>query len=204
MFRFIHFPLVGKIIYPKAIRNFPEATGKLFLTFDDGPHPEITPDVLKILDKYNAKATFFCLGEQVKLYPEVYRSILTNGHAVGIHGYLHVNGLKCSLQEYLENIDQSTPFIHSTLFRPPYGKMKRRQYKSIVQRFKIILWDVMSYDFDSSFSSDQLVKMVCNKSKNGSIIVFHDSLKTKNKVIEVLPIILEHFKSMRFSSIEAE
>lgn len=192
--RFYSYPFIGKILYPKAIRKFPDAKGKLYLTFDDGPHPDVTPAVLNILDKYKAKATFFCLGEYVKLYPEVYNSILKNGHVTGIHGYSHINGLNCSVRDYLENIDRASQYIHSNLFRPPYGKMKLKQYKWVADCFNIILWDIMSYDFDQTMSSEKIVKNIITSAKDGSIIVFHDSLKAKDKVLEVLPQVLEHFK----------
>lgn len=199
--RFFNYPILGKWLYSKAITSFPEAKGKVFLTFDDGPHPDVTPEILKILDKYNAKATFFCLGEYVKLYPLVYKSIIKKGHSVGIHGYTHLNGLSCSLQGYLDNIDKASQLIKSNLFRPPYGKMKMKQYKWVAECFKIILWDVMSYDFDPSFTVENIVKTVCNNAKDGSIIVFHDSLKAKNKVVEALPIILETLKEKEFKAI---
>lgn len=200
--RFINYPIIGKYLYPQAIRNFPMAKGKLFLTFDDGPHPEVTPAILDILSKYKAKATFFCLGEYVKLYPSIYTSILKKGHAVGIHGYSHINGLNCTVQEYLDNIDLATQYINSLLFRPPYGKMKLKQFKWIKDCFKIILWDVMSYDFDPTFSSEKIVKTVNDNVKDGSIIVFHDSLKAKDRVLEALPQVLESHKEMEFCSIK--
>jgi peptidoglycan-N-acetylglucosamine deacetylase len=194
--RFYNFPILGKILYPEAITCFPKEKGKLFLTFDDGPHPEVTPVLLDILEKYKAKATFFCLGEYVKLYPAIYKTILKKGHAVGIHGYTHINGLHCPVTEYLENIDLASRYIHSNLFRPPYGKMSIRQYKWVAGCFKIILWDVMSYDFDPTLSTEKLVKKVSDNAKDGSILVFHDSLKAKDKVIEALPQVLENFKGM--------
>jgi peptidoglycan-N-acetylglucosamine deacetylase len=199
--RFHNYPILGKILFPQAIRNFPDAKGKVFLTFDDGPHPDITPAILDILSKYKAKATFFCLGEYVKLYPAIYNNIIKKGHAVGIHGYSHINGQNCTVQEYLDNIDKAAQYINSNLFRPPYGKLKLKQYRRIANCFKIILWDIMSYDFDPTFPTEKLVKTVCNKAKDGSIIVFHDSLKAKDKVLEALPQVLENLKGMEFSSI---
>jgi len=164
------------------------------MTFDDGPHPEVTPVILKILTKYKAKATFFCLGENVKLYPEVLENIQKEGHSIGIHGYSHINGLKCSVNRYLENIDLATQFINSNLFRPPYGKMRMKQYRWIKECFKIVLWDVMSYDFDPNIPVEKIVEKVCSKIKDGSIIVFHDSLKAKEKVLSTLPLVLERLK----------
>jgi peptidoglycan/xylan/chitin deacetylase (PgdA/CDA1 family) len=200
--RFYKYPLLGKVLYSKAINRFPDAKGKIFITFDDGPHPEVTPAILKILSKYKAKATFFCLGEYVKLYPAIFKNIEKEGHAIGIHGYSHINGMKCSVQEYLENIDLATQHINSNLFRPPYGKMKIKQYRWIKECFKIVLWDVMSYDFDPTMSIEKIVEKVCSKTKDGSIIVFHDSLKAKDKVLAALPLVLEHFKKYDYCSIK--
>jgi peptidoglycan-N-acetylglucosamine deacetylase len=200
--RFYDYPLIGKLIFSKARTRFQNAKGKIFLTFDDGPHPDVTPLVLDILKNYNAKATFFCLGEYVKLYQGIYNNILENGHTVGTHGYSHINGIKCSLTEYIENIDRAAQYINSNIFRPPYGKMTPRQYRWVAKHYKIVLWDILSYDFDDKLSVEEIVKIVISRTKDGSIIVFHDSLNSKQKILQALPQILEHFKGFECCSIQ--
>lgn len=154
----------------------------VYLSFDDGPHPEITRFVLDELKKYNAAASFFCLGNNVALYPEVYKQILEEGHATGNHTYNHPNGWETPLDEYLDDITQASKYIDSNLFRPPYGRIKRQQAKRVRQAMgnessRIIMWDVLSLDFDTEYTPRQCLHNVVNNATNGSIVVFHDSEK---------------------------
>jgi peptidoglycan-N-acetylglucosamine deacetylase len=179
---FIKTPWIIKKIFPSYVWNMPTDEKNIYLSFDDGPHPEITPFVLEELKKYNAAASFFCLGNNVALYPEVYRQILEAGHATGNHTFNHPNGWETPLDAYLNDVAQASKYIHSNLFRPPYGRIKRQQAKRVKQAMndetaRIIMWDVLSLDFDTEFSPRECLHNVVNNATNGSIVVFHDSEK---------------------------
>ena len=179
---FIKTPWIIKKIFPSYIWSMPTDKKNIYLSFDDGPHSEITLFVLEELKKYNAKATFFCLGNNVALYPGVYRQILDEGHAVGNHTYDHPNGWETPLEEYLRDITKASNYIHSNLFRPPYGRIKTSQAKKVKEAMndetaKIIMWDVLSLDFDTTFTPQQCLSNVIKNATNGSIVVFHDSEK---------------------------
>ena len=159
----------------------------VYLTFDDGPVPEVTPQVLGVLDDFDIKATFFCVGDNVKKYPELYREILMKGHSVGNHTFHHLNGFKVGQEQYLKDVEQASQLIDSRLFRPPYGKLTRKEKKILEQKFQIVLWDVISYDYDKNLSPSQVLKNVKSYSRSGSVILFHDSVKAKNNMLTVLP-----------------
>ncbi len=174
---------------PKVIKNaFGNITWKIntdekvvYLTFDDGPIPEITEKILLALDLFDAKATFFCVGENVKKYPRIYDKILNAGHTTGNHTFSHLNGLKTSTEEYIENIERASQYIDSKLFRPPHGRMKSSQQNLIEKNYRIILWDVLSYDFNKKLSKEKCFSNVKHFTRPGSVIVFHDNIKaTKN------------------------
>jgi peptidoglycan/xylan/chitin deacetylase (PgdA/CDA1 family) len=178
----------------------PSASGKrLYLTFDDGPIPELTPWVLAQLKAYNAKATFFCVGANVQKHPSIYQSILDQGHAVGNHTFSHCNGWKKSANLYLEEVQQCSKFVQSNLFRPPYGKLMPRQYRRLKKQYNIIMWDVIAGDFDARLSAQQCLENILNNAKSGSIVVLHDSLKAKQKLIEVLPLVLAHYQRQGYA-----
>jgi peptidoglycan/xylan/chitin deacetylase (PgdA/CDA1 family) len=179
---------------------------ELFLTFDDGPHPTITPFVLASLKQYDAKATFFCVGENVTRYPDVYQQILAEGHAVGNHTYNHINGWKTGDIIYLKNVILATQTIESNLFRPPYGRISKSQIKELAPVFKIIMWDVLSGDFDLNLSPQKCLHNVVSNAGAGSVIVFHDSEKALPRLEYVLPKSLAYFteKGYRMKRIEAE
>jgi len=165
----------------------------VYITFDDGPHPSATPFALEQLAKYNAKATFFCVGENVTRYPDVYNQILQQGHTTANHTFNHMNGWKTGTDTYLRNIDKAEKHIHSTLFRPPYGRIKRSQAKMIGERhpgWKIIMWDVLAGDFDKQITPEQCLDNVLSNIKPGSIIVFHDSDKAWERMSYTLPLVL--------------
>jgi peptidoglycan/xylan/chitin deacetylase (PgdA/CDA1 family) len=186
------------IIYPQIIKSFPNEKGKLFFTFDDGPDKEVTSIVLDILKKYNAKATFFCLGENVEKNIDLNNRIIIEGHKSGNHGFNHLNGFKTNTKLYLENIEKAERLIQQNIFRPPYGKLKPSQYKILKGKYKIILWDVMSYDFDQSLNGKQCAEIVIKNASDGSIIVFHDIQKAKVRLIEALPIVMKYFSGQGF------
>jgi peptidoglycan-N-acetylglucosamine deacetylase len=200
--RFVRYPIISKIFFPKAIYSFPAKAGKLFLSFDDGPNPITTPKILDILRKYNCKATFFCLGENAAKYPDLLQLIKDNGHLIGNHGYSHLNGFRISTNDFIENIKKAEPIFNTSIFRPPYGKMTISQYRASSKHYKIILWDVMSYDFDSDLTVSECVNNVIKFARNGSIIVFHDNEKAISKTEKILPLIIEHYSTQNcFSQI---
>lgn len=166
----------------------------VYLTFDDGPIPEATPIVLDILKSFDAKATFFCVGENVERYPEIYQRILDEGHTVGNHTHNHLNGWKTDQDEYIKNVEKSADVIDSKLFRPPYGRIKPSQMEALSKKYNVIMWDVLSGDFDPKVSSDQLYENVVSNVKNGSIIVMHDNIKSIEKLKIALPKLLQFFK----------
>ena len=150
---------------------------EVFLTFDDGPIPEVTPWVLETLKQYDAKATFFCVGDNVKKHPDIYRMIVDQGHKVGNHTMNHLNGWTNFNKTYFENIEKCNALIHSNLFRPPYGKIKPSQISHLKNDYRIIMWDVLTKDYDASVTGEYCFEKVKKNCKPGSIIVFHDSIK---------------------------
>jgi peptidoglycan/xylan/chitin deacetylase (PgdA/CDA1 family) len=173
--------------------SIPDEGGKkktVYLTFDDGPIPETTPLILEILKKYGVKATFFCVGDNVKKHPELYKQIIEDGHTVGNHTFNHLKGWGTPLEKYLENVNQCTQYVSSNLFRPPYGRMTFRQYKALKKRFHLIFWDVLTPDFDMNSTAQKCLTIVKKKTRAGSVLVFHDNLKAKNKLAELLPGVL--------------
>jgi peptidoglycan/xylan/chitin deacetylase (PgdA/CDA1 family) len=168
----------------------------IYLSFDDGPHPEATPFVLDELKKYNARATFFCIGKNVAAHPDIYTRIIDEGHTTGNHTFNHLNGWKTKMDLYLENIAAAQQLISTDLFRPPYGKITFSQMRLLLNRqqpFKIIMWTVLSGDFDPGISNLQCLHNVISNTGKGSIVVFHDSEKALNKMQFTLPKILAHF-----------
>ena len=202
MFYFVKTPwLVKKHLYPNYTWEIPRNDRRLYITFDDGPHPEITPFVLDQLRNFEAKATFFCIGKNVSLYPEVYSRIILDGHSVGNHTHDHLNGWETNDENYLTNIHKASKYIDSHLFRPPYGRISRFQAKQVIEKFgyRIIMWTVLSGDFDPHLTPENCWKNVLKATKSGSIIVFHDSEKASSKVKYVLPKTLEYFREQQFS-----
>lgn len=194
-------PWLLKKIYPTLIwdKNITD-TNAIYLTFDDGPHPIATPFVLDVLKEYNAKATFFCIGKNVEQYPEIYEKIIAEGHSTGNHTHNHFNGFKTDDNDYIKNVKQATEHISSSLFRPPYGRITRFQAKLIQQLgFKIIMWDVLSGDFDIKLSKEKCLENVLLNTKKGSIIVFHDSEKALKKLEYALPKALAHLSTNGFT-----
>lgn len=197
-------PKILKKTYPKYIWDFHSLTTTLHLTFDDGPTPGVTNLVLDELKKYNAKATFFCIGKNVEQFPELFQRIIDEGHAVGNHTYSHINGWSVKTYTYLKDVVKCKAIFESTLFRPAYGKITRFQAKALMNTFEIIMWDVLSSDFDENCTPEKCLHNVLTHSKKGSIIVFHDSIKAEKNLIYTLPKVLEHFtqQGFQFKAIE--
>ncbi len=182
-----------RALYPSFIWKINTNQKVLYLTFDDGPHATETPFVLDQLKRYDAKATFFCIGNNVVQHPNIYDRILAEGHAVGNHTFNHLNGWKTKDEEYINDIDKAAKEIDSTLFRPPYGRITRFQSSVISRQSSIIMWDVLSGDFDTDLQPQRCLANVLYHSKKGSIIVFHDSSKAWERMSYCLPRLLEHF-----------
>jgi peptidoglycan/xylan/chitin deacetylase (PgdA/CDA1 family) len=189
-------------LYPALTWRIPGREKVLYLTFDDGPHETATPYVLDQLQRFGAKATFFCIGKNVAAYPEIYQRILAEGHAVGNHTQHHVNGWKVSDEVYMHEVKQAAELIRSDLFRPPYGRIKRSQQQKLQTqnpKLQTIMWDVLSADFDEQLTGEACLGYVVYHSKPGSIIVFHDSAKAWNRMQYALPRVLEHFRKEGYS-----
>ncbi|NER12692.1 polysaccharide deacetylase family protein [Leptobacterium flavescens] len=187
-------PWLVKKLFPSYIWNKGKEEKCIYLSFDDGPTPEITEWVLNTLREYNAQATFFCIGKNVELYPEIYKKILDEGHKTGNHTQNHLKGWKTSTSDYLENIAEASSYISSNLFRPPYGRITSSQAKALQkQGYSIIMWDVLAKDWDRSISQEKCAENVLKNAREGSIIVFHDSIKAEKNMKYALRATLDHF-----------
>ncbi len=198
MFYTAKIPWIIKKIFPSLIYTVDNQEKKVFITFDDGPIAATTTQILDILDTFGAKATFFCLGKNVENHPELFELIKQKGHSVGNHSYSHKNGWKTENTEYFHDIDKATKLIKSKLFRPPYGKIKPSQIKYLKKEYKIVMWDVLSGDFDPHTSKEKCYDNVINNIESGSIVVFHDSVKAKGKVLDVLPRVLKKLSELGY------
>ncbi len=199
-----------KKIFNNLVWDIPNSENKIYLTFDDGPIPEVTEWVLDLLKSEDIKATFFCIGDNIKKHPEVYKRILSEGHQTGNHTFNHLNGWKNNTKSYLDNFKLCETEIlnfqnskletqNSKLYRPPYGKIKSSQSKKIRQLgYKIMMWDVLSYDFDPNISAEKCLENVILNTEQGSIIVFHDSIKAKKKLKYALPKAIQILKNKEF------
>ena len=194
-------------MYSDCVWNFSLKDPVIYLSFDDGPHPVATPFVLDLLKQFNAKATFFCIGKNVALYPAVYKRILTEGHRTGNHTFNHINGWKHTDEEYIKDVAEARKYIDSKLFRPPYGKITKFQVKLLMGLqntkqdvlFKVIMWDVLSADFDESISAEKCTSNVIKNAGPGSIIVFHDSEKAFPRMQSALRETLKFFTNKGYS-----
>lgn len=200
---FVKTPKLIKTVFFKWFWSFSTKEKIIYLTFDDGPTSEITEWTLNELNKHNAKATFFCIGKNIEEHPEIFQKILNEGHSVGNHTNNHLNGFKTSTKVYLKNIELSKQKFGAKkpyLFRPPYGKITLKQSKKIRDKgYKIIMWDVLSADFDTTITNQTCLKNVIKYTANGSIIVFHDSVKASEKLKYVLPQVLEYYSNNGYS-----
>lgn len=192
-------PLFFRRIYGKVLWRKDSDKKVIYLTFDDGPIPEVTPWVLDVLDQYEVKATFFCVGENVWRHPDLYQEILRRGHRTGNHTYNHLRGFLTKTDQYLENIEKAAKYIDSDLFRPPHGDLWRKQYLALNKKYQIVQWDLITRDYNKKLRGDQVLNIVKQHARNGSIIVFHDSLKAEQNMKYALPRSLAYLKSEGFS-----
>lgn len=186
-------PQVVQNLFPQFTWRIPARQKVLFLTFDDGPIPEVTPWVLEQLQTYEARATFFCVGENAQRHPELLARLRGEGHAVGSHTHHHLNGWQTDNRAYFLDTRRGAQSIGGELFRPPYGKLKPSQAQFLQRHYRIVMWDVLSADFDPAVSPQQCLENVLDRSGPGSIVVFHDSLKAWPRLEYALPRVLEHF-----------
>lgn len=209
MYYLVKTPWWLRKLYPRCTWKIPvkQQEKVLYLTFDDGPHPEATPFVLDTLKQWNAKATFFCIGKNVVQHPDLYRRILDEGHRTGNHTFNHLNGWKTPDPKYISNILETAKYVDADLFRPPYGRITQFQsrvltgtdtYKHVGRKFRVIMWDVLSADFDKRITAERCAFNVTTNATSGSIVVFHDSEKAFPRMREALPKVLHYFSQQRF------
>ena len=197
-------PRLIQNLFPSYTWRVPTEEKVLYITFDDGPIPEITPWVLETLRTFNAKATFFCVGDNVKKNPSVFQQVLAEGHTVGNHTFNHLSGWDTENIPYFHNIRHCAKLVKSNLFRPPFGRLTPKQTQFLTRHYNIVMWDVLSGDFDESLTNEDCLKNVTSAARRGSIVVFHDSVKAAEKLKFTLPKVLEHYaaKGYRFESLK--
>ncbi len=204
---FIKTPTFLISFYKKYVWRFKTDKKEIYLTFDDGPTPKITEFVLDTLKKHHAKATFFCIGKNIKKYPELFQKIIDQGHSIGNHTQNHLNGWQTNTADYIKNVEECQLKIqhknsiqNKKLFRPPYGRIKKKQAKILIKKgYKIIMWSILSADFDKTIAKETCCKNVIKNTKKGSVIVFHDSKKASKNLEYTLPKILKYFTKNGFS-----
>lgn len=197
-------PFLLEKIYPSAHWRIPVKDNSVYLTFDDGPHPTITPKVLDLLDKYRAKATFFCIGRNVEQFPKIFEDIVERGHQIGNHTFGHLNGWKTLNKDYFEDVGLAANFIESNLFRPPYGRITTSQLWKLKKDYKIIMWDVLSMDFSKNINPAHCLANVISNVRKGSVIVFHDSEKACENMLFALDKSLEYLSDAQFKMVKID
>ena len=199
-------PHIARILYPGLTWRMKPARNSIYLTFDDGPDPTVTPEALDLLDTYDARATFFCVGQKVQEHPELYGQLITRGHTTGNHTFNHLNGKKTDTESYVRNVEMASQLISSKLFRPPYGRITASQARQLKGKYKIIMWSVLPGDFDPGRTSEDVLSRAIRHTRSGSIVVLHDNAKFKAKMLHTLEGFLRHFKELgyRFEAIPEE
>jgi len=197
-------PRFFRILFPNKTWSFPFSKNAVYLTFDDGPDPEVTPYVLDLLQQKKIKATFFCVGENVQKYSELYKRILEEGHSVGNHCMRHERGTQTEINSYIDSVNEASELIQSELFRPPYGRITFKQTRKLSVQYKIIMWSWLSYDFDNSIPVQRILSKAKTQISNGDILVFHDNKKSFERLKILLPevIMIINKKGLEFLSIE--
>ncbi len=191
-------PRFFRLIFPNKTWGFSRLENTVYLTFDDGPDPEVTPWILDQLKEKEILATFFCVGANVQLHPEIYQRIINDGHSIGNHSMNHENGLRTSNQVYYSSIEQASKLIDSNLFRPPYGRMSLSQTKRLKRNYKIIMWSWLSYDFDEKTSIETILNKAKQQIKGGDILVLHDNPKSFNRIKILLPQLIDCVEKKQF------
>ncbi|MGN0035891.1 MAG: polysaccharide deacetylase family protein [Bacteroidaceae bacterium] len=192
-------PSLVRALYPSALWRMNPHERRVYLTFDDGPIPGVTPWVLDVLDHYGIKATFFLVGDNVRKHPDEFRMLIERGHRVGNHTFNHLRGYPYSARNYLENTEKADALIHSDLFRPPHGHMTFGQYVALKKKYRIVMWDLVTRDYSRRLDGPQVLAKVKRYARNGSIITFHDSLKSELKLRYALPRAIEWLQEQGYS-----
>jgi len=196
--RWLRAPGIFKILFPNFIWRYNSGQKKVYLTFDDGPIPQSTLWTLDLLKEKNVKATFFCVGDNVRKYPELFCKIKEEGHTVGNHTYNHIKAWTVGTQKYLENVIMASELIDSRLFRPPYGQIKKSQAKHLLSEYKIIMWDVLSGDYRKDISPEKCLQDVLKTVRPGSIILFHNNLKSEQNMRYAVPLLIDELKNQGY------
>ena len=191
-------PQLVHLLYPEAIWRMDKKEKAVYLTFDDGPIPEITPWVLDLLDHYQIKATFFMVGDNIRKHPKEFEMVVQRGHRLGNHTFNHIRGIQYHSENYLANTDKANEYLHTDLFRPPHGYMRMEQYKVLKQKYRIIMWDLVTRDYSKRLNGPQVLAKVKKYVRNGSIITFHDSIKSENNMKYALPKAIEWLKKQGY------
>ena len=178
-------------LFPKALWRMNPDEKAVYLTFDDGPIPVVTPWVVDLLGHYGIKATFFMVGDNVRKHPKEYKLVVDAGHSVGNHTFNHLKGLFTDTREYIENVEKADALIHSNLFRPPHGMLRRSQYKELCKRYQFVMWDLVTRDYSKRMNGEEVLANVKKYARNGSIITFHDSLRSEENLKYALPRAIE-------------
>ena len=204
-------PKLIRKLFPNYLWNKSRKKPFVYFTFDDGPIPEVTPWVLDTLRRYDMHGTFFCVGDNVRKHSQIYNRLIEEGHSVGNHSYSHKSGWSTDAEKYLDDVELCGSFVQSNLYRPPYGRLRRQQAEAIRDQYKIVMWDILSGDFDQNISAEQCYQNVIQNLKPGSIIVFHDNVKSFKTLKEVLPRVIEYCisqgltsKALKYNSVEKE
>jgi peptidoglycan/xylan/chitin deacetylase (PgdA/CDA1 family) len=186
-------------LYPKALWRMDHRERSVYLTFDDGPIPEATPFILDVLARYGVKATFFMVGDNVRKYPELHQRVVSEGHRIGNHTHNHIGGFRHSIKEYSYNVEKANAYLHTDLVRPPHGWMRLGQYAWLSRKFRIVMWDLVTRDYSKWLTADDVLANVKRYARNGSIITFHDSLKSIDKLQTALPAAIEWLQQQGYT-----
>ena len=195
---FVKTPSIAKYLYPSLVWKKNTEQKKIWITFDDGPDKKVTPFLVNLLGKFNIKATFFIVGSQAKKHPELVKLIINNGHKIGNHSFSHLSGYSTKNNKYLQDVEQAKKHIESDIFSPPYGKITPSQIKNLKKDYKIIMWDIMSWDFKENISSNKIFRNVMDNVESGSIILFHNNLKSYKNLKKSLELILKKLKEQEY------
>ena len=206
MLNLIKSPKIIQLLFADFLWKIDTDEKVIYLTFDDGPHPVITPWIIDLMNKYDAKGTFFLIGDAVSKNPDLYQLYKTNGHQVGNHTFTHIKGWQSRKKNYLKEITQCSEVVESSLFRPPFGQINLQSIREIKKQYKVVMWDVLSWDFNTKTSAETCLSNVVNNSRKGSIVVFHENEKSMKNIMYVLPKVLEHFTKLgyKFKAITAD
>ncbi|MBO7229925.1 MAG: polysaccharide deacetylase family protein [Bacteroidaceae bacterium] len=192
-------PEIVRILFPKALWRMNPNEKAVYLTFDDGPIPIVTPWVVDLLKKYDIKATFFMVGDNVRKHPQEFRYVIDNGHRVGNHTFNHLKGFITSTDRYIENVELADKYISSDLFRPPHGFVNHKLYNRLCKRYKFVMWDLVTRDYSYRMGGKDVLANIKKYTRNGSIITFHDSLRSESNLKYALPLAIEWLLEQGYS-----